>query len=654
MSTPTIFGYGEAMIRYAPTSSTATTDVDKGQPELYLRSIGGDELNVMVALARISYSTHFISVLPDQVLGNAVKNCADDAGVSTEHSIFTSETDEVGSFTVIPSEKRVQYRRASSAFWNNSNNFDWDQIVQDMKPSWCHATGITPLCGDNAAASWVKHLNACGKYNVPISIDFNHRPALGTLDKLWNLMLPIIKENNMVKLLIFSLKTLRQVSILCGVENVPDASNFEKSGGTASNNGNSNNKKRKLSNGSSSNSNNNNNNNGISESNPVWHGLMERLFQKLGGKVNIACCFKTRDSNGMQTRWSTIVDSNGTHTTKDIPTIHLPKDECGGGSAWAAGCIDAYLNNVQDNRLVARRGDLLAALCQETVGDHSWVTRSNLQCALDEFDNKIALIHHYSSGSSSSSSSGVSSSISVESIYREKLLDTNPLTWLLQRQIKRNIEKMPRLIAIIRAKNARMAIQRGIELVELGCKAVEVTFDTADFENVLRTLVNRCGSRALIGVGTAMSVEDVRIAAKLGAQFALSPINPPGFVQECIRLGLLAVPAAFTPTEVWRAHCEGAHFVKLFPAHLWNASTLKAMLTTGKLANVRVMPSGGISPETAESWFNAGAAGVGMGSCLCGKDIKIADENSEEFKKARDAWDSNGKHVAKKAFAELN
>ena len=32
MSTPTIFGYGEAMIRYAPTSSTATTDVDKGQP----------------------------------------------------------------------------------------------------------------------------------------------------------------------------------------------------------------------------------------------------------------------------------------------------------------------------------------------------------------------------------------------------------------------------------------------------------------------------------------------------------------------------------------------------------------------------------------------------------------------------------------------
>ena len=70
---PTIFGYGEAMIRYAPISSTATTDVEKGQPELYLRSIGGDELNVMVALARISYSAHWVSVLPNQVLGNVIK-----------------------------------------------------------------------------------------------------------------------------------------------------------------------------------------------------------------------------------------------------------------------------------------------------------------------------------------------------------------------------------------------------------------------------------------------------------------------------------------------------------------------------------------------------------------------------------------------------
>ena len=316
MSTrPTIFGYGEAMIRYAPTSSTATTDVEKGQPELYLRSIGGDELNVMVALARISYSAHWVSVLPNQVLGNVVKTCANGAGVSTKYSQFTSANSEVGSFTVLPKEKRVHYRRASSAFWKDKHNFDWDKIIKEMKPSWCHATGITPLCGDNAAISWVNHVDACGNNKIPISIDFNHRPALGTLEKLWNLMQPIIKQNEMVKLLIFSLKTLRQVSLLCGVEDVPEASIFEHNGGTASRN--NMNKRQKLANGNSS--------VGISESNPVWHELMERLFNKLGGRVNIACCFKTRDSNGVQTRWSTIVDSNGIHNYIFLCLLYIHK-----------------------------------------------------------------------------------------------------------------------------------------------------------------------------------------------------------------------------------------------------------------------------------------------------------------------------------------
>ena len=35
-----------------------------------------------------------------------------------------------------------------------------------------------------------------------------------------------------------------------------------------------------------------------------------------------------------------IADEQGVHTTDDIPVYHKPKDECGGGSAWAAGLLD--------------------------------------------------------------------------------------------------------------------------------------------------------------------------------------------------------------------------------------------------------------------------------------------------------------------------
>lgn len=119
-----------------------------------------------------------------------------------------------------------------------------------------------------------------------------------------------------------------------------------------------------------------------------------------------------------------ICDASGVHTTVQTPIFHRPKDECGGGSAWAAGLIDSlgeYFGDIQsvdavgsadsdlyDSPLVrcARRADLLAgtyffcgigyyrpsqcgqrfltllglyeALCQETVGDLSQVRRSKL------------------------------------------------------------------------------------------------------------------------------------------------------------------------------------------------------------------------------------------------------------------------------------
>ena len=124
-----------------------------------------------------------------------------------------------------------------------------------------------------------------------------------------------------------------------------------------------------------------------------------------------------------------------------------------------------------------------------------------------------------------------------------------------------------RVVAIIRAQNPDAAIARGVELVEeLGCLALEVTTDTVEFPRVLRELVRRCGAKAAVGVGTVMQAKDVSWIAALGATFMLSPVNPPGFVEACTRHGVVSLPAACTPNEVWTAHLQGATFVELFPA----------------------------------------------------------------------------------------
>ncbi len=45
--------------------------------------------------------------------------------------------------------------------------------------------------------------------------------------------------------------------------------------------------------------------------------------------------------------------------------------------------------------------------------------------------------------------------------------------------------------------------------------------------------------------------------------------------------------------------------------------------------NDRVLHAGGISPENVTDWLNAGAAAVGMGSCLVGDDVRLANPTPE-------------------------
>ena len=212
------------------------------------------------------------------------------------------------------------------------------------------------------------------------------------------------------------------------------------------------------------------------------------------------------------------------------------------------------------------------------------------------------------------------------------------------------LASFPKVVAVMRAVDPDLAISRAEELIDLGCRAVEITLDTPDFERVLRSVVRAAiGRDCLVGVGSIMDVADVSVAAKLGATFAVSPIHPKGFVDACLRHGLVAGPAAFTPTEIWSAHAAGAHFVKVFPASAWSISDFKGVLCAGELRNVRAMPSGGITIESGQQWLRAGAACVGMGSSLCGKDVRIPKDDPRRAA-AEEEWRAYGRQRAKVAF----
>eukprot|EP00055_Hartaetosiga_balthica_P006968 m.23224 g.23224 ORF g.23224 m.23224 type:complete len:621 (+) comp5530_c0_seq5:27-1889(+) len=604
-----LVGFGEAMIRYAP-QANASPQADPNA-QLMLRSIGGDELNVCVATSKLNSNkdlpnSEWVSVLPSGPLGDLVYDSGELAGVNQEHVIRMKDAD-VGTFTVLPKIKAVHYQRRNSAFaQHDASIFDWQEILTSHDDTWLHMTGITPMITDKTRYSWTQAMDAAMKFNIPCSVDFNHRPQLGSIDNLWNVLQPYV---NKLEFLIMSMDSLRRMS-----EEVFTELSFPP---TTTELGNSD-----------------------------WLQFLLD-FRAVSNAKRVAVCFKNRNDAGVQKRWSVIVDEAGCHSTELFPVFHKPKDECGGGSAWAAGLLHWIAENklstlstesglgtpklqITSSPLVsaARRADILAALCQESAGDHSQVEYAELQRVENEGKDDFVYIND-------AKESEISKDEKMERTFSD-LKDAS-------------------VVAIIRANHPEAAIARAIELCGMGCRAIEVTLDTVEWRRVLQEIVRAVPDNVVVGVGTVMDedVKNIKDIAALGARFALSPIEPFGFIDECHKHGILAVPAGMTSNELWDMHRRGARVLKMFHAGMVGPTILKSMLGVTPLSAMNILPSGGCDPKNYKEWLIAGAFCVGMGSNLTGNDIK-AKPGSPEFEEGKRDWEERGKAIAQTLFLEIN
>lgn len=172
-----------------------------------------------------------------------------------------------------------------------------------------------------------------------------------------------------------------------------------------------------------------------------------------------------------------------------------------------------------------------------------------------------------------------------------------------------------RVVPIIRTASPDWAAQVADVLAASGLQVIEVTFTVPDAAAVVRGLRVRFPS-ILIGAGTVTTGGLARTAVDAGAQFLLSPSLSSGMVEVAGRAGVLAVPGAFTPTEVVQALDGGAELIKIFPAESGGPRHIRALLAP--LPHARLLPTGGVTPQNVGDWFRAGAAAVGIGSALTG------------------------------------
>lgn len=172
------------------------------------------------------------------------------------------------------------------------------------------------------------------------------------------------------------------------------------------------------------------------------------------------------------------------------------------------------------------------------------------------------------------------------------------------------------VIAVVRADNKEQTEKIVEALVAGGMTGLELTFTIPHVTDVIATLVEKYkdNKTVVIGAGTVLDVATARIAILAGAEYIVSPCFDEETAKLCNLYQIPYLPGCMTITEVAKAMTFGSDIIKLFPGSAFGPSFIGAI--KAPLPQASIMPTGGVSLENMDQWFNAGCVAVGVGGNL--------------------------------------
>lgn len=183
------------------------------------------------------------------------------------------------------------------------------------------------------------------------------------------------------------------------------------------------------------------------------------------------------------------------------------------------------------------------------------------------------------------------------------------------------------IVAVVRGKSIEEAKGYMEACLRGGVKSLELTYTIPNVVDLIKEYSLR--EDALIGVGSVLNGKMASDAIEAGAKYVVSP----GYSEEvnivCKAMNVLYLPGCMTVTEIMRAMDAGNKMIKLFPGDLFGPKYVKAI--KAPIPNVEIMPTGGVSVDNIEEWFNNGVACVGVGSSLIKGSVEDIENKSKEF-----------------------
>ncbi len=166
--------FGEIMLRLKPRGFERFL-----QSPLFEATFGGGEANVAVSLANFGLEVAYVTVLPQNPIGDACLCYLRGQGVDT--SMIVRGEGRMGIYYLeVGANQRpskVIYDRSCSAIAiADPASMQWDQILEGA--SWFHITGITPALSATTAQMSLDAVRVAKEKGLTISCDYNYRKKL--------------------------------------------------------------------------------------------------------------------------------------------------------------------------------------------------------------------------------------------------------------------------------------------------------------------------------------------------------------------------------------------------------------------------------------------------------------------------------------------
>ncbi len=312
-----IIALGETLLRLTP-PDLQRLDQSAG----FEVQVGGCESNTLSAMARLGLSCAWLSRLPENELGDRVRQTLRQHNVDVQH-VCSGGDDRLGLYFYepgrAPHRSQVIYDRADSAMARMQPADLPTALFQSGRARLFHTSGITLGLSESACATAQQALQLARAAGIPCSLDINYRQRLWTVQQARQCLEPLLGQLDLILVAERDIQTLW-----------PQA----------------------------------------------WHASSPeatlRCFQRWAPNSLLVM---TRGGNGA----ALLTPAGELHQVDVFSSQEV--ERLGGGDAFAAGFLSAWLDG-QDYSQALRQGAAVAAFKYATPGDIAWINRRQLECLL--------------------------------------------------------------------------------------------------------------------------------------------------------------------------------------------------------------------------------------------------------------------------------